>query len=69
MGFLSRGCHMEQHAWSRGLLVMRAVFPGLKSKCDASPMQVRKGRTRRKSPFTNMLRTLPAFLGVSGQLQ
>ena len=52
-----------------------AVFPGVKSICDASPLSPlhalweSQGLSRRKSPFTNMLRTLPVLLGVSGQLQ
>lgn len=73
MGFLSRGYHMEQACLEQEPSGDGAVFPGLKSICDASPYmlcgQARKGLTRSRSPFTDMLRTLPVFSGVSGQPQ
>lgn len=52
----------EDAAWSRSLLVMGSVFPGLKAGVML-PLymlcgQVRKGLTRRNSLFTDMLRTL-----------
>lgn len=73
MGFLSRGHHMEQACSEQEPSGDGAVFPGLKSICDASPYmlcgQARTGLTRSRSPFTDMSGTLPVLLGVSGQLQ